>query len=125
MTIINPTQIVQPVTPPKIGGFGQDEQLQRLRELARDVSRRFIASRDTTEAVSYVFRGEEFDASAHADSAAYLVASTLAYVANILESINVDAWPLDATASKQFRKGYRAALDQVGTEMLEAISFAI
>lgn len=125
MTIVNPTQIVQPVTPPKIEGIGQDEQLQRLRELARDVSRRFVASRDTTEALSYVFHGEDFDASAHADSAAYLVAGVLAYVANALESINLAAWPLEGDESKQFRRGYKAALDRVGADMLDAISYAI
>ncbi|MEJ1088320.1 hypothetical protein WDU99_08325 [Microbacterium sp. Mu-80] len=125
MTILNPTQIVQPVTPPSIMGTSQDEQLQRLRELARDVSRRFYAHRDTTDALSYVFHDADFDAAQHANQAAYLVAGVLAYTADILESINVDAWPLDGSESKQFRKGYRAALERVGSELLDAISYAL
>lgn len=125
MTIINPTQIVQPVDPPRVEGSDQDAQMRRLSLLAGDVARRFMASRDTTEALSYVFHGEDLDASRNADSAAYLAAAVLSYIANELESINLDAWPLDGKESKQYRRGYKAALDQVATEMLEAISYAI
>ena len=125
MTIINPTQIIKTVTPPTIDGTDRDAQLRRLRELGEDVARRFYAHRDTTDALGYVYSNEDFDASLHGDQAAYLVAGVLAYTANVLESINVDAWPLDGTESKQFRKGYKAALERVGTEMLDAITYAI
>jgi len=124
MTIINPTPMIRPVQSPREAGTDQADLLYRLSLTASEVERRFARARNDSAATSYVLDGKDFDAQEHADAAAWLVARVLGcFAAEIIGSELADSC-LDGTESKQFRKGYKAALDQVGTELLEIIRIA-
>ncbi|MGW9168700.1 hypothetical protein [Agromyces sp. NPDC055658] len=121
MTIINPTPTVKIANPPRVEGTQDSDQLRRLGYLAGDVARRFHTTGSEQHAtLGYVYRGDNFDAAKDADSAAYLVASLLACLAHELADGELSSSCLDGTESKQFRKGYKAALDQVATELFQA-----